>query len=82
MPNLESVEVMSDHRSRWRVKGPAERPSSGPRRSSTTSPTSSSPGRPSPAPGSRTPAPSISFPVRAAARSSGFPCNTIRPGVS
>ena len=23
MPNLESVEVMSDHRSRWRVKGPA-----------------------------------------------------------
>ena len=79
MPNLESVQVLSEHRSHWRVKGPAGTTFEWTPRSSTTSPTSSSPGRRSPAPGSRMPVPSISFPARAAARSSGFPCNTTHP---
>ena len=82
MPNLESVEVISDHRSHWRVKGPAGTTFEWTAEIINDKPNELIAWRRSPAPGSRTPGPSISFPARAAARSSGFPCNTIHPAVS
>ena len=82
MPNLESVEVMSEHRSHWRVKGPA-----GTTFEWTAEIINDKPNELiawETEPGARVAhAGSVHFiPALAAARSSGFRCNTTRPGVS